>query len=144
MVFFKIKVNACISIHLISYYNIWGIILKYLILLILLFFPYTSSNQFFFTIPHFFLSWSPTLVLFFLTPHSPLTPHFFGFCKRLFFMKDVSLLTIENYLSSSTSTYPTLDPLPPVIVATLSHMRWLDKRGHYMWWYFTCKHVSLF
>ena len=30
------------------------------------------------------------------------------------------------------------------IVATLFYMYWLDKRGHCMWCYFTCKHVSSF
>jgi hypothetical protein len=50
----------------------------------------------------------------------------------------------ENYLFSFTSTYPTLDRLHLVIISTLFYMYWLDKRGHYMWCYFTCKHVSLF
>ena len=49
-----------------------------------------------------------------------------------------------NHLFSSTSTYPTLGPLPLVIVSMLFYMYWLNKKGHYMWWYFTCKHVSLF
>ena len=50
----------------------------------------------------------------------------------------------KKNLFSPTSTYLTLDPLPLVIISTLFYMNWLDKRGHYMWWYCTCKHVSLF
>ena len=56
----------------------------------------------------------------------------------------IQALSTENDLFSSTCTDLTLDPLPFVMVFMLFYMYWLDKRGHYMWWYFTCKHVSLF
>ena len=45
--------------------------------------------------------------------------------------------------NSFTSPDPTLDPLTLVIFSTLFYMYRLDKRGHHMWRYFTCKHVSL-
>ena len=54
------------------------------------------------------------------------------------------LVIIINKCIETPSTNPTLDPLPLVIVSTLYYINWLDKRGHNMWWYCTCKHVSLF
>ena len=53
-------------------------------------------------------------------------------------------VSTKNYLFSFTSANPTLDPLHLIIVCTLFYMYWLEKRGHYMWWYFTCIHVSKF
>jgi hypothetical protein len=78
MAFFKIKLNACILIHPVNNYE--EIILKYRILLILHFFPYTQSNQFVFAIPHFFLLralllsiFSSSLFLFSSTSTNPTT-----------------------------------------------------------------------
>ena len=124
MVFSKIKVNACISYTLSVFINFWGIILKYPIWLILHFYPYIPSNQFVFTIPHFFLSQGPTIV------HA--------------WKSSIQVFPTKSDLFSSTSIDPTLNPLPLVIVFMLYYMYWLDKRGHYMWWYFTCKRFSLF
>ena len=72
-----------------------------------------------------------------------------GYVGSITFKKPICKVTHpsffnKKFLFSSTSTNSTLDPLPRVSVCTLFYMCWLDKRGHYMWWYFTCKHVALF
>ena len=61
------------------------------------FFPYTPSNQFFFTLPRCVFLGAQLLSIFFLNRNLFLTPNIFWFCKQqIFFMKEISLLTIMN------------------------------------------------
>ena len=87
MVFFKIKLNACILIHPINHYKFLRESLRNtLFYLYCIFFSYAPSNQFFLTLPQFFFSRSPTVVNFFLKPHfASYTPFFFGSVSNIFF-----------------------------------------------------------
>ena len=153
MVFFKIKVHACILIHPISYCIFLRNSLKISYLSYTTFSPYTPSNHLFWLYPNLFflgaqflfifsyVSDSNKALIFSLPTHGwrPLT-----FKPTSLWSHPSHLFQQKNYLFSSTYTDPTLDPLPLVIIFIIFYINWLDKRGHYMWWYFSCEHGSLF
>ena len=93
---FQLKVNAWVLTRPITIF-FWRIILKHPVLFILHLSPYIPSNQFFLTLPHFFLSWSPIVVPFFLTPH------LIWFYKRHFFLHDGHFCSDNHKLCSSTT-----------------------------------------
>ena len=101
MVFFKIKVNACILIHPISNYNFLGESFKNtLIYLYYIFFRILQVSNSFDYNPFFFRS--PTIVHFFLTPHFVSYTSFFGVLyTTFFFMKNIS--SYNHKLWSSTT-----------------------------------------
>ena len=132
---FIIKVDTYILIHPISCYNFWGTKLNYHIIM---------SKKIEKRIANQVTCWI------FLFRHV-YREHYlhFGYVGSIMFKPSnlqshpSNIFQQKNYLFSSTSTNPILDLLPLVIVSTLFYMYVPDKRGHYMWWYFTCKHVPL-
>ena len=97
-----------------------------------IFFLLPQVTNFFWLKPIFFFHGAQLLTMLFLHHILLLTPHFFGLYKwPFFYMKDISLLTIENYIFASTSTYPTLVPLLLLIVSTLCSTR---RRWSMSWW----------
>ena len=85
MVFFKIKINACILIHPISHYNFLVESFKNtLFCLYCIFFLIFQVTKFFDFTPIFFLG-AQLLSIFFLNRILFCTPHFFGFVSDNFF-----------------------------------------------------------
>ena len=62
----------------------------------------------------------------------PVTPHWICWFSNVqahqLVKSSIQAFSMQNYLFASTSTNPTLDPLPLVIVSTLLYMYWLDKK----------------
>ena len=163
------KVSACVLMHPISNYYFLGSPFKNTLLYLYNhFFLWPQVPHFFdFTPIFFFLVSEPNYGPFFsYTALFSLYPiFFFGYVSIIVLhdrqfssynhdivkFKPTSLRSHpskyflqKNYLFSSANKNPTLDPLSLVIVSMLFYMYWLDKRGHYMWWYFSCKHGTLF
>ena len=89
MVFFKIKVNACILIHLICNYKFLGESFKNtLIYLYYIFFLKLQVSNSFDCTPYFF-SITQLLFIFFLHLIMFLTPHFFGYYKGLVYDEEI-------------------------------------------------------
>ena len=119
MIFFKIKVNACILIHPISNYNLWENIFK------IPYFTYiakenwkeycNSINAMKFSLPAY--RWS--------TGEQYLHIGYVGsitFKPTNLRSHPSKLFQLKIAFFPSTSTDPTLDPLPLVIVSTLFYM----------------------
>ena len=135
MVFFKIKVIACIYTLTIVLIYLGGIIKNLLWYLYCIFFPYTPSKQKkFWLYPICFSLSEPECCPFFpYTVLWPYTPFFLVFVSIIFFLgrtfiflqawvvnfklanmqtRPSKFFSTKHDLFSSTSTNPTLDPLP--------------------------------